>query len=182
MEPTLTKIELAIGRLILLSRYVLILFLLGLIGSLFIYAAVFARQIYEMATRIDTLAGVDALALMLSLIDAALVAGLTIIVIISNYESFVGRVLGGDNTGLAWLSRLDPGSLKVKVGSTIITISSVYLLKVLIDIDRYPKMDVVWKVMVFAALVVGSVALVWIDQVNGSPGQKDRPTSNDPPA
>ena len=70
----------------------------------------------------------------------------------------------------------------MKVGSTIITISSVYLLKVLIDIDRYPKMDVVWKVMVFAALVVGSVALVWIDQVNGSPGQKDRPTSNDPPA
>lgn len=161
----MTWFEKTLGRLVLTSRYILIVFFIGLIAALVIYAAVFLRLVYDMALRMPVLEGVEALALMLSLIDAALVASLTIMVIVSNYESFVSRVLGdGRHGSLSWLGRLDPSTLKIKVGSTIIAISSVYLLKVLIDIEHYPKEDVMWKVIMFLGLVAGALALVWIDR------------------
>ena len=154
-----------IGRIIVLSRYILVVFYLGLIVALGIYAAVYARMIYAMALSYDEMSGVEALATMLSLIDFALVASLAVMVIISNYENFVGPIVSDSNTAISWLARLDPGALKIKIGATIITISSIYLLKVLIDVEQYRSHDLMWKLAIFVTFILAALALVLIDRI-----------------
>ncbi|GEO38043.1 hypothetical protein SAE02_21910 [Skermanella aerolata] len=154
-----------IGRVIVLSRYILVVFYLGLIVALGIYAAVYARMIYAMALSYDEMSGVEALATMLSLIDFALVASLAVMVIISNYENFVGPIVSDSNMAISWLAHLDPGALKIKIGATIITISSIYLLKVLIDVEQYRSHDLMWKLAIFVTFILAALALVLIDRI-----------------
>lgn len=56
---------------------------------------------------------------MLGLIDAALVAILIVMVMISGYENFVGRFDEGEGE-VPFLGKLDAGSLKIKVASSIV--------------------------------------------------------------
>ena len=73
---------------------------------------------------------------MLGLIDAALVASLVVMVIISGYENFVSRFDRGEDE-VHWLGKIDAGSLKVKVASTIVAISSIHLLQVFLNSAQY---------------------------------------------
>ena len=73
---------------------------------------------------------------MLGLIDAALVASLLVMVMISSYENYVSR-LENANAELSWLGKLDSGSLKIKVASSIVAISSIHLLQVFLNADQY---------------------------------------------
>ncbi|UEM25301.1 YqhA family protein (plasmid) [Skermanella mucosa] len=157
--------ERMVGRMILVSRYILIVFYLGLVVALGVYAIVYARLIYDMAVAYDELSGVEALATILSLIDFALVASLVVMVIISNYENFVGRIVSNRSLTVSWVARLDPGSLKIKIGSTIITISSIYLLKIMIDVEQYRSEVLLWKLAIFFFFILAALALVWIDRI-----------------
>ena len=154
-----------VGRLILVSRYLLVVFYLGLVVALGVYAIVYARLIYAMALDYEQISGVEALATILSLIDFALVASLVVMVIISNYENFVGPIVSHRSMTVSWLARLDPGSLKIKIGSTIITISSIYLLKIMIDVEQYRSEVLVWKLAIFFSFILAALALVWIDRI-----------------
>ena len=66
----------------------------------------------------------------LTLIDLTLVASLIVMVMLSGYENFVSKLdLEGAERSLAWLGKLDAGSLKIKVAASIVAISSIHLLK-----------------------------------------------------
>ena len=66
----------------------------------------------------------------LTLIDMTLVASLIVMVMLSGYENFVSKLdLEGAEKSLAWLGKLDAGSLKIKVAASIVAISSIHLLK-----------------------------------------------------
>jgi uncharacterized protein (TIGR00645 family) len=57
-------------------------------------------------------------------------------VIISGYENFVSRF--DEHEGeVHWLGTIDAGKLKVKVASTIVTISSIHLLQVFLNSATY---------------------------------------------
>ncbi len=75
----------------------------------------------------------DAILSMLSLIDAALVASLVVMVIIAGYENFVSKF--DENSEVHWLGTIDAGSLKIKVASTIVAISSIDLLQIFLECD-----------------------------------------------
>lgn len=177
----LGAMERVVGGIIVLSRYLLVVFYLGLIAALGIYATVFARHIWEMALRHDTLSVLDALAIMLHLIDAALVASLTIMVVFSNYENFVGRAIPRDAHEVAWLGRLDPLSLKVKIATTVITISLIYMLKILIDFETHTPENVLWRLVICCFFIVAGLALVAIDRMSGGHGKSLPRESAAPP-
>ena len=101
---------------------------------------------------------------MLSLIDAALVASLIVMVIISGYENFVSRF---DNTEgeLAWLGKIDAGSLKVKVAATIVLISSIHLLQVFLNAAQFTDNKLMWLTIMHMAFVVSALFLAYIDKV-----------------
>ena len=85
------RLELAIESIILASRWLLVVFYLGLGVALAIYALSFGKKLYEFVTVALTLGDTDTILKMLGLIDAALVASLVVMVIISGYENFVSR-------------------------------------------------------------------------------------------
>jgi uncharacterized protein (TIGR00645 family) len=103
---------------------------------------------------------------MLALIDAALVASLIVMVIISGYENFVSRF---DNAGseVNWLGKIDAGSLKVKVkvASTIVAISSIHLLQVFLNSAQFTDYKLMWLTLMHMAFVVSALFLAYIDRV-----------------
>jgi uncharacterized protein (TIGR00645 family) len=107
------RIELLIENIILASRWLLVVFYLGLAIALAIYAVSFVGKLFDFATKVTALNDTDTILKVLGLIDAALIASLVVMVIISGYENFVSRFdQAGDE--VHWLGTIDAGSLKIK--------------------------------------------------------------------
>jgi uncharacterized protein (TIGR00645 family) len=161
------KLELAIESVILASRWLLVIFYLGLAIALGLYAVSFARKLWEYLSKVMVLEETDAILKILSLIDASLVASLVVMVIISGYENFVSRFDNASdaNNELSWLGKLDAGSLKIKVASTIVAISSIHLLQIFLNANQYADSKIMWLTIMHMAFVFSALLLAYIDKV-----------------
>jgi uncharacterized protein (TIGR00645 family) len=85
---------------------------------------------------------------------------------LSSYENFVGRF--GDEAlhdSPEWLRRLDPGSLKVKVATALLTISAVKLLQVFMDREKVTDNDIYWMVVIHVVFIASAIALALLDRI-----------------
>lgn len=160
------SLELAIEAVILASRWLLVVFYLGLAVALGVYAVSFGTKLFSFVTGVFKLDDADAILKMLGLIDAALVASLVVMVIISGYESYVSRF--DKNDAVHWLGEIDAGSLKIKVASTIVAISSIHLLQVFLNLETYTVEKLIWFTVIHLAFVVSAVFLAWIDRISAA--------------
>ncbi len=158
------RLELIIETVILASRWLLVLFYLGLAVALAVYAATFGVKLWDFVSHVFTIDESDAILKMLALIDAALVASLVVMVIISGYENYVSRFDDGD--AVHWLGEIDAGSLKIKVASTIVAISSIHLLQVFLNVTNYSTEQLMWFTFIHLAFVVSALFLAFIDRVS----------------
>jgi uncharacterized protein (TIGR00645 family) len=116
----------------------------------------------------------------LELIDGALVSGLIVMVMLSSYENFVGRF--GDEAlddSPEWLRRLDPGSLKVKVATALLTISAVKLLQVFMDRENFTDNDIFWKVVIHVVFIASAVFLALLDRISIHQPYRKPPAKSD---
>jgi uncharacterized protein (TIGR00645 family) len=158
------SIEHLIESIILASRWLLVVFYLGLTIALAIYAFSFGNKLIEFISQLMVLEDTDTILKMLGLIDAALVASLVVMVIISGYENFVSRFDKGEQE-VHWLGKIDAGSLKVKVASTIVAISSIHLLQVFLNSSQYASQQIMWLTIMHMAFVISAIFLAFIDKV-----------------
>jgi uncharacterized protein (TIGR00645 family) len=158
------SIEHLIESIILASRWLLVVFYLGLTVALAIYAFSFGNKLIEFISQLMVLEDTDTILKMLGLIDAALVASLVVMVIISGYENFVSRFDKGEQE-VHWLGKIDAGSLKVKVASTIVAISSIHLLQVFLNSAQYASNQIMWLTIMHMAFVISAIFLAFIDKV-----------------
>ena len=86
-----SSLEHFVESVILASRWLLVVFYLGLTLALGLYAFSFLQKLYDFTIKVMVVDETDAILKMLALIDAALVASLVVMVIISGYENFVSR-------------------------------------------------------------------------------------------
>jgi uncharacterized protein (TIGR00645 family) len=176
--PTMKRLELAIESLVLASRWLLVVFYLGLAVALAIYAVAFGKKLLEFALQVMVLTETNLILKVLGLIDAALVASLLVMVIISGYENFVSRF--DDHEGeVHWLGTIDVGSLKIKVASTIVAISSIHLLQVFLNQAQYTTQQLMWLTLMHLAFVLSALILAYIDKLTAKPvkkGEKDGPS------
>lgn len=161
-------LEQAIETVILASRWLLVVFYLGLALALALYAVSFAGKLYEFVHELMALGESSMVLKMLSLIDAALVASLVVMVIIAGYENFVSRLDRGDNHEIAWLGKLDASSLKIKVASTIVAISSIHLLQVFLNAQDFSDDKLMWLTIMHLAFVISAVLLAYVDKIMSS--------------
>jgi len=157
------RLELFIEGVILASRWLLVIFYLGLALALALYAATFGYKLWDFASHLFSLEESDSILKMLSLIDAALIASLVVMVIISGYENFVSRF--DESRDVHWLGDIDIGSLKVKVASTIVAISSIHLLQVFLYVEQYTSDKLMWYTLIHLAFVLSALFLAFIDRV-----------------
>jgi len=158
------RIEHFIESIILASRWLLVAFYLGLTVALGLYAISFGKKLLEFVSKIFVLEDTDTILKMLGLIDAALVASLVVMVIISGYENFVSRFDNAEGE-LSWLGKIDAGSLKIKVASTIVAISSIHLLQVFLNAAQFTNDKLLWLTVMHMAFVVSALFLAYIDRV-----------------
>ena len=158
------RLELIIEAVILASRWLLVLFYLGLALALAVYAATFGVKLWDFVSHVFDIEEADAILKMLGLIDAALVASLVVMVIISGYENYVSRFDNEDS--VHWLGEIDAGSLKIKVASTIVAISSIHLLQVFLNVGTQTSDHLMWYTLIHLAFVVSALFLAFIDRVS----------------
>lgn len=157
-------LERAVERIILASRWLLVVFYLGLTAALAIYAVAFAIKFWEFLTKIVDLDDATAILKLLGLIDAALVASLVVMVIISGYENFVSRFDEAAGDDVHWLGKIDFAALKIKVASTIVLISSIHLLQIFLRAGEYADNKLMWYTIMHIAFVVSALLLAFIDR------------------
>lgn len=95
-------------------------------------------------------------------VDIAMIAGLIITIIMGSYHSFVDKNHGYDN------EKITSGFLKVKLGTSLIGVSSVLMLQLLIECTKKDvSMNVVWiMVILHMSFIIGAVALAHIDFIH----------------
>lgn len=158
------SIELFIERVLLSTRWILVVFYLGLAAALALYAVTFVKKLTGFFLAAFDMGESEMILAMLSLIDAALVASLVLMVLVSSYENFVSRYDTGQSD-LNWLGKLDVGSLKVKLASAIVAISSIHLLQVFLNAPEYDNDKIMWITLMHMAFVISAVALGFLDRI-----------------
>jgi len=159
--------EILIERAILAARWILIVFYFGLAFALALYAGSFVYKCLKLAGKIFTLTDNEVILAMLSLIDACLVASLMVMVMLTGYENYVSRLDHKEASQLAWLGKIDTGSLKVKIASAIVAISSIHLLQVFLNAPQYDNQKIMWTTLIHLAFVLSAVSLAMVDRIAG---------------
>ncbi|WP_052731719.1 TIGR00645 family protein [Devosia geojensis] len=167
------RLELLVESVILASRWLLVAFYLGLGLALAIYAVSFALKLWDFASHVIGLDDTEVILKILGLIDAALIASLLVMVIISGYENFVSRFDREDE--VHWLGQIDAGSLKIKVASTIVAISSIHLLQVFLNVTIYTPNQLFWYTTIHIAFIVSALFLALIDRISKKPAKAAGP-------
>ncbi|MFK0162343.1 TIGR00645 family protein [Rhizobium sp. NPDC090279] len=160
------SLELLVERIILSSRWLLVIFYLGLAASLAVYAVSFAYKFYKVASNVFAYEEADMILAILGLIDAALVASLIVMVMISGYENFVSRFDEAESEGeVSFIGKLDSGSLKIKVASSIVAISSIHLLQIFLNATQYDNAKLMWFTIIHLAFVVSALLLGFLEKI-----------------
>lgn len=170
------------------SRWLQAPLYLGLIVAQAVYVVLFFIELWHLIER-SFIEGhineTDVMLSVLALIDVVMIANLLIMVIIGGYETFVSKIrVNGHHDEPDWLSHVNANLLKIKLSISIISISSIHLLKTFIEVGRmdggkvldangdviYSTEGVMWEVGIHLAFIVSALALAWIDQMskNGS--------------
>jgi uncharacterized protein (TIGR00645 family) len=102
----------------------------------------------------------------LALIDVVMISNLLIMVIVGGYETFVSRLnLEGHPDQPEWLSHVNASVLKVKLGTAIIGISSIHLLKTFINAANYDEKVLMWQTLIHMAFLLSAIAIAYADRL-----------------
>jgi len=165
------KLEKLVENAIFASRWLLVPMFIGLALVLVIYVVKFFQDLFHIFATALSMNDANLLLAALTLVDATLVASLLVMVIISGYENFVSRLdvdVGRHN--IAWLGKLDHGSLKIKLSSSIVAISAIHLLKAFMNINQISQEKLMWLVIIHLTFVVSTLLLALIDRITAHGG------------
>ena len=168
------SVENAIESTIMGARWLLVVFYVGLGAALIIYALSFIYKFVKIAGGVFDLEEGQMILAMLGLIDAALVASLLVMVMISSYENYVSR-LDNANAELSWLGKLDSGSLKIKVASSIVAISSIHLLQVFLNANNYSNSKIILYMALHLTFVISALLLALVDRISSKTKEPKQP-------
>jgi uncharacterized protein (TIGR00645 family) len=163
------RIELGLERVIIASRWLQAPLYIGLIVVLGVIVVKFPFKIWDLMKEAITVDEADLVLAILSLVDMILVANLVIMVIVSGYENFVNRMeTAGLTDRLSWFGKLDAGSIKIKLASSIVAISSIHLLQRFLESTNFNNGQLYAMVAMHMAFVVSALLLTYIDRLADS--------------
>ena len=162
--------ERAIEKLLFASRWILAPVYLGMSLALVALGIKFFMELWHLLATVFTTSEADLVLVLLALVDMVLVGSLIVMVMFSGYENFVSS-LDVEHSGekLSWLGKLDANSLKLKVASSIVAISSIHLLRAFMKTPSYISEDnsdaLMWLVIIHLTFVVSAVMMGVLDRI-----------------
>ena len=153
-----------IERVLFASRWLLAPLFLGLALVLLLFIGEFFREVAQVAEGMVAGSDTPLFLAALRLMDLVLVASLVVMVMISGFENFIAKTtLSESQEQLSGLAKLDTGSIKVKIMSSIAVISAIYLLELFFDIEEVPEGKLLWLVVIHLTFVVSALLLTVLD-------------------
>lgn len=167
--------ERMVERLLFASRWILAPIYLGLSLALVALGIKFFMELFHLLVEVFSMEEAELVLILLSLVDIVLVGTLIIMVMFSGYENFVSQLdIDEGVEKLSWLGKLDANSLKLKVASSIVAISSIHLLRQFMETSRIIDEDrstaLMWYVIIHLTFVVSAVMMGVLDRITS--GQK----------
>ena len=164
--------ESVIEKILYASRWLMAPVYLGLSVLLLALAIKFFQELIHIFPLLFDMKEQDLILAMLTLIDLTLVGSLIVMVMFSGYENFVSQIdIAETGEKLAWLGKMDAGSLKLKLSSSIVAISAIHLLKAYMDfkpsvaIDSPEETKLMWLLIVHMGFVVSTLFMAVMDHI-----------------
>jgi uncharacterized protein (TIGR00645 family) len=121
---------------------------------------------YHAEVQVESLNETIIMLVVLALIDVVMISNLLIMVIVGGYETFVSRMdLDGHPDQPEWLSHVNASVLKVKLGTAIIGISSIHLLKTFINAANYDVKVLMWQTIIHVTFLLSALAIAYTDKL-----------------
>ncbi len=153
-------------RALYASRWILAPVYFGMSLLLIMVTIKFFQELFHVFPLILEIKESQLILTALSLVDLILVASLLVIVMFSGYENFVSQLsLAEDTEKLDWLGKHDYGSLKLKVASSVVAISSIHLLKVFMNVEHTENDKIIWFVVIHLTLVVSALFMGYLEKI-----------------
>ena len=164
----MNRIERAIEKIVLNSRWLVAPFLLGLIVGLAALLYAFMVKLGDFVLHVRGTPEEEIIVGVLKLVDLALTANLLLIVVCSGYENFVARIdpakLANSPEGLIGIGF---SGLKQKLLGSIAAIAAVNVLEWFMDIDRsVDNIKLGWVVGILLAFAVAMLIMALADRVS----------------
>lgn len=161
------RLEVGIERIIMASRWLQAPLYIGLVFVLAVVVVKFPFKLWDLVQRALIVEEGDLVLAVLSLVDLIMVANLVVMVIISGYENFVSHIDSTSTTEkLSWFGKLDAGSLKIKLASSIVAISSIHLLQRFLEANTVSNDKLYVLIVMHMAFVVSALLLTYIDRLS----------------
>jgi uncharacterized protein (TIGR00645 family) len=162
----LKQVEWFIEQAIYTARWLQAPLYLGLIVTLVVLVIKFFDELLHLTAVAWTAEEGEVVLYVLTLVDVVMVANLIVMVMISGYENFVSRIdVVSANEKLAWFGKLDHGSLKIKLASSIVAISAIHLLKAFLNADVIGNDKLFLLIAMHLTFVISAVLLALIDRI-----------------
>lgn len=162
MNCLLTKIRGLIQAVVFQCKWLLVPFYLGLVLALVSYLYRFSLTEFEMLSHANTNSEEEILLFLLKLVDATMTANLVVMIIRGSYRSFVDKkATDGDEK-----ERVSSGTLKIKMGTSLIVISFIHLLQCFLKSDELNWHSLAVKTAIFLMFVGGTIALAYIEHLH----------------
>jgi uncharacterized protein (TIGR00645 family) len=166
MNTAAKIIEHSMERLIYASRWIMAPIYLGMSLALLALFVKFFQELWHFIPHIFEISETDFALTLLTLIDMTLIGSLIVLIMFSGYENFVSRLDIAESTEkLEWLGTHDYASMKIKVASSIVAISSIHLLKVFMNIAATDNSKLVFYVAIHLTLVFSAVLMGYLDKL-----------------
>jgi uncharacterized protein (TIGR00645 family) len=128
------------------------------------------QELVTLAQNVDTYTEVHVMLGVLGLIDISMVMNLLVIVIIGGYSIFTSKLnFDGKEDRPMWIDHLDADRLKVKLSTSLASISGVHLLKTFIDINSQRRTGELttlkFEIGIHMVFIISALVLAWIDRI-----------------
>ena len=149
------------------SRWLMAPLYLGMSLALMALGIKFFQEVFHFIPIVMDVDEATLILKVLTFIDLLLVGSLIVIVMFSGYENFVSKMdIHEDTEKLEWLGTHDYGSLKMKVASSVVAISSIHLLKVFMNIQQTDNDKLLWFVVIHLTLVISALFMGYLEKLN----------------
>jgi uncharacterized protein (TIGR00645 family) len=152
--------------IIFTSRWILAPMYLGLIAAELVYAFKFCQELIDMCTHLLTLTEEEMLIGLLGLVDFTMVANLVVMIVMGGYSIFIRRMVVSREERPQWLDHVDSTTLKIKMGMSLIGVSSIHLLKTFIDADKANWHTLSMQLSIHGMFVLSTIAMAVIYRIS----------------
>jgi uncharacterized protein (TIGR00645 family) len=173
MSNGIKKFENFFEGAIFWSRWVQAPLYAGLVVGAMLYLVKFFQELYHTWEKTLELHEIEMMLKILSLVDISMVMNLVVMVTIGGYSIFTSRIdVDMHEDKPLWLEGLDAGQLKIKLATSLASISGVQLLKTFIDYreeeEKAGTEGIIMEIVIHMVFILSALLLAQTEKITHS--------------